>query len=138
MSSFIQDLISHPEERALPEKQLPEKVAVNQSPMTPRNRSEPYLVSYAQESLWFLDQFEPASPLYNIPQAIRLTGKLNIAVLQKTLETIVARHDALRTKFIAIDSRPVQVVENDSAFVMPVVNLSSMPKAERESEVRRR
>ncbi len=58
--------------------------------------------SFAQRRLWFLDQLEPDSPFYNIPAAIRLTGKLNIVALGQSLNEIVRRHQTLRTTFPAI------------------------------------
>jgi len=55
--------------------------------------------SFGQQRLWFLDRFEPNSPYYNIPSAVRLTGVLNAAVLERALNEVVRRHEILRTTF---------------------------------------
>ncbi|MGH7834015.1 MAG: condensation domain-containing protein, partial [Candidatus Binatia bacterium] len=54
-------------------------------------------LSFAQQRLWFLDQLEPNSPLYNVPRAIRIRGSLNRASFEQSLNEIVRRHEVLRT-----------------------------------------
>jgi len=66
--------------------------------------------SYAQRRMWFLDQFEPGSPYYNIPMAIRIKGKFDLEVFKKTINEIIKRHESLRTTFASIDGEPVQVI----------------------------
>lgn len=63
-------------------------------------------LSYAQQRLWFLAQMAPTSPAYNMPSAFRIRGKLNIQALEQALQTIVSRHESLRTAFVAIDGEP--------------------------------
>src|SRR5918994_6812467 len=67
-------------------------------------------LSFAQQRLWFLHRLDPASPAYNIPAALRLRGRLDVAALQRSLAEIARRHEALRTTFAEMDGRPVQVV----------------------------
>ena len=67
-------------------------------------------LSFAQRRLWFLDQFESNTALYNIPLALRLDGALDVNVLQRTLTEIVRRHNILRTSFSAQDGEPYQVI----------------------------
>src|SRR5215467_5823259 len=67
-------------------------------------------LSFAQQRLWFLDQYEPDNILYNLPSAIRLKGTLNVTALERSLNEIVRRHGALRTTFSIVDDRPVQVI----------------------------
>ena len=93
--------------------------------------------SFAQQRLWFLDQLEPESPLYNIPQAFRMSGALNLAALRQTFEAIVARHEALRTTFSAIEGIPMQCIAEKESISLPVVDLTGLPKADREGEITR-
>src|SRR5262249_37797376 len=65
-------------------------------------------VSSAQQRLWFIDQLEPGSPSYNVPSAIRLGGRLDVAALAASVDAIVRRHEVLRTTFVAADGRPMQ------------------------------
>src|SRR5262249_45101737 len=67
-------------------------------------------LSFAQQRLWFLDQLQPGSAFYNIPAALRLTGKLDVDALRRSLSEIVRRHESLRTTFEIVDGEPVQVI----------------------------
>ncbi|HYG62303.1 MAG TPA: amino acid adenylation domain-containing protein, partial [Thermoanaerobaculia bacterium] len=90
-------------------------------------------LSFAQQRLWFIDQLEPGSPLYNMPGALRAEGPLDGAVLARCLEEIVRRHEALRTVFAAPEGSPVQVIQPAGPFLLPVVDLSALPDSERET-----
>ncbi len=94
-------------------------------------------LSFAQQRLWFLDQLHPESPLYNFPVALRVTGPLNREALQRALSAIVARHEVLRTRFISIEGDAAQVISAPANVDLPVVDLSGMLKAARETEMRR-
>ncbi len=108
-------------------------------------------LSFAQQRLWFLDQLEPANPAYHIPVAVRLDGALDCEALRRSLGAMVRRHETLRTTFVSVDGRPVQVIApvHDDVGVgggdgravheppLPVVDLSGLPEAEREAAARR-
>ena len=98
---------------------------------------EEWPLSYAQRRLWFLDQLHPGSPLYNIPAAVRLRGKLDIDVLERSLEEIIRRHEVLRTVFHVVDGEPVQIAQPAAPFTLPVIDLADMDEAAREAEARR-
>ena len=70
----------------------------------------PLALSWAQQRLWFLDQFDGAGSAYHIAGALRLRGTLDHAALQATLDRIVARHEVLRTTFDGADGAAVQVI----------------------------
>src|SRR6187549_3657853 len=89
-------------------------------------------VSFAQQRLWFLDQLEPGSPFYNLPQVISIKGNLNVDALQRTVNEIVARHEALRTTFSAGPDGPTQLVAKTSTITIPVVDLTTIPASSRE------
>ncbi|HEX6912007.1 MAG TPA: amino acid adenylation domain-containing protein, partial [Longimicrobium sp.] len=67
-------------------------------------------LSFAQEGLWFVDRLDPGSSVYNVPFTTRLRGPLDAAALERALDEIVRRHGALRTRFVEVDSWPVQRV----------------------------
>src|SRR5690606_20500181 len=75
-------------------------------------------ISHAQRRLWFLDRLEPGNPVYNIPVAVRLRGRLDRVALERALQAIVARHDALRTTFAMENGEPVQVVHETLALAV--------------------
>ena len=90
-------------------------------------------LSFAQQRLWFLEQFEPGTPLYNIPLALRLSGHLNRRALRYALERIVARHEALRTTFVTIDGEARQRVTAPQPLPLPLIDLRVLPQETRES-----
>lgn len=69
--------------------------------------------SFAQERLWFLEKMQPGGALYNIAGAVRLKGDLDREALKWSLKEIVRRHEALRTSFVEIEARPLQVIHNE-------------------------
>ena len=107
------------------------------SPIVPVPRSGELPLSFAQQRLWFIDQLEPGSSVYNFPAAVRLKGPLNVAALKKSLDEIVKRHEALRTTFAIVDGRPVQVIAPRLTLTLPIVDLRELPQPEREREVQR-
>ncbi|MCA9937733.1 MAG: amino acid adenylation domain-containing protein, partial [Anaerolineales bacterium] len=85
------------------------------TPIPPAPRHQPLPLSFAQQRLWFLEQFEPGSA-YNVPSALRLSGPLNVAALEQSIATILRRHEILRTTFTVADREPVQVIHPPQPF----------------------
>jgi aspartate racemase len=94
-------------------------------------------LSFAQQRLWFLDQLKPCSPLYNLPTAVRLGGRLDREALSRAIQGIIARHESLRTCFIAEEGNPAQVVAPASAADLQVTDLTRCAAREREAELQR-
>ncbi len=103
----------------------------------PRDPSHPPPLSFAQERLWFLDQLQPGSALYNVPLAMRLAGDLDASALAAAVGGVVRRHEALRTTFAVAAGRPVQMVHAAGELVQPLIDLAALPPAGGEGEVRR-
>ncbi|MEC4812177.1 MAG: amino acid adenylation domain-containing protein [Scytonema sp. PMC 1069.18] len=87
-------------------------------------------LSFAQQRLWFLEQLEPNSATYHIPEVLWLQGDLNIAVLQQCLDTIVAYHEVLRTNFIASNGEPVQMIGEPRSVELKVINIEDCAETE--------
>jgi amino acid adenylation domain-containing protein len=106
-------------------------------PLVPAARGGRLPLSFSQQRLWFLDQLEPGSSVYNMPVALRLEGALRIEVLAAALAEIARRHESLRTRFERVDGEPVQVIEEPGRLRLPVVDLGSLARPLREREARR-
>ncbi|HEY4461127.1 MAG TPA: amino acid adenylation domain-containing protein, partial [Streptosporangiaceae bacterium] len=94
-------------------------------------------LSFAQQRLWFLDQFEPGSAEFVTPWAVRLRGRLDIGALNAALTGLVARHESLRTTFDSVDGHGVQVIHPPGPVRAPVLDLSALSAGERDAEVTR-
>jgi hypothetical protein len=94
-------------------------------------------VSFAQQQLWLVDRLAPGDFAYNLFRAWRLSGPLDAAVLRRSLDALVERHEVLRTTYAAVGGQPVQVIAPASPSTWPLVDLGSLPSPEREAEARR-
>jgi thioester reductase-like protein/FkbH-like protein len=94
-------------------------------------------VSAAQESLWYLDRLQPGAAAYHVVQAVRLRGRLDVPVLERSLNDIVRRHESLRTTFPAPEGRPVQQILREATLALPVIDLTDASESGREAEAQR-
>ncbi|MBE8992730.1 condensation domain-containing protein, partial [Nostoc sp. LEGE 12450] len=99
----------------------------------PRAENAEITLSFAQQRLWFLDQFEPNSASYNIPFGLRLLGNLNQAALEQSLVEIIHRHEALRTNFITVDGQAAQIIQTQPNWSVAVVDLKHLPLTEQKT-----
>ncbi|WP_327070517.1 non-ribosomal peptide synthetase [Kitasatospora sp. NBC_01302] len=88
-------------------------------------------VSGLQRGLWFLDQLTPGSPAYNIPWVLDLDGPVELAILQQALDTILARHEALRTTFATDRDEPCQLVHAELPVRIALTDLTALPAEQR-------
>jgi len=102
---------------------------------TLRNHDLP--LSFAQQRIWFKNQIEPDNPAYNMFGALRLSGRLDAAALEQSINEIVARHEPLRTTFGVVDGQPVQIIAGSLRLSIPITNLSTLDATAREAEVLR-
>ncbi len=105
-------------------------------PLGPVDRRGGSPLSFSQERLWFIDQLEPGGGAYNIPSAVRLSGSLAVPALAACLSEIARRHEVLRTRFIAVEGGPRQVVAAPAPVALPVVDLAALPPRRRAAEAR--
>jgi amino acid adenylation domain-containing protein len=106
--------------------------------ITPVSRDGQLPLSFAQQRLWFLEQLEPGSPLYNCPGAAKLNGSLDVAALEQSLNQLIRRHESLRTRFATVAGEPVQLISDEWQVRLDVEDISHWNERERAAEVERR
>ncbi|TBV01689.1 condensation domain-containing protein, partial [Stutzerimonas kirkiae] len=92
-------------------------------------------LSYAQQRQWFLWQLEPESTAYNMPTALRFKGELDIEALRSSFETLIARHEPLRTTFRQDGEQAVQVIQPGIDFALAQEELDDASEALIQSKV---
>jgi amino acid adenylation domain-containing protein len=91
-------------------------------------------LSFAQQRLWYLQQFEPDSSSNNMPIVVRFTGSLRVDLLRKSFQSLIQRHEVLRTKFPSVNGQATLVIEPDVDIDLPVIDLRHLATEERSSE----
>ena len=91
-------------------------------------------LSFSQQRLWFLDQWLPDDPFYNIPVPLRLIGCLDAGALEHALNETIRRHDVLRASFPSDGGRPVQAIAPSLMVELPLVDLSTLTDSEQDIE----
>ena len=86
--------------------------------------------SWAQQRLWFLEQLEGASAAYNVSVVIRLDGLLDQSALRLSLNSLVERHEMLRTTFVSIEGEPRQRIAANGSVHLEAVDLRDLGEAE--------
>ncbi|GAA2688498.1 non-ribosomal peptide synthetase [Streptomyces violaceolatus] len=116
-----------------------DRAAGARAPLTARPRPERVPLSPAQQRLWFLHQFEGPSATYNMPTALRLSGPVDRAALERAIGDVLVRHESLRTVFAADDGGSWQVVlpADRAAGRLDVVDVTAGEVAERVGEAAR-
>lgn len=104
-------------------------------PLERQGRPEHLPLSYAQQRLWFVNKLQGSSAEYNLPEALRLRGGLNLRALRYATDLIVERHESLRTHFVEMDGEPVQVIKPSLKIEIPLENLSHLPEQAQQERV---
>lgn len=89
-------------------------------------------LSFGEQRLWFLNQLEPGNSAYNVPEAMRLMGPLQVECLERAIGEIVRRHESLRTTFALVNGQPMQIVAPTVPTRLDISDLSRLPEPERE------
>ncbi|HEV2149199.1 MAG TPA: non-ribosomal peptide synthase/polyketide synthase [Longimicrobiaceae bacterium] len=116
---------------------LGEGAGTHAPPIVPAPRDRPLPLSYAQQRLWFLHQMDPESSAYHVPFVLRVRGALDAGGLQRALEEVVRRHEALRTVISSDGGDAAQVVLEAVPPILRTADLRALPEDEREAELRR-
>jgi hypothetical protein len=107
----------------------------------PIRRRDPSIVrpplSFAQQRLWFVQKLEPHNVAYNMPLSVRLSGSLNVEILEQSLSEVVRRHEILRTTFAEFDGQPVQIISPPQQVNFDVIDLRGLAKVAQADEVTR-
>ncbi len=106
-------------------------------PLLSVDRQQDLPLSFGQQRLWFVHQFDPSSSANNVPVTIRLTGKLDLRALEQSIHEIGMRHETLRTRFPTVDGNPIQAIAPDFPNTIPLIDLQALAPAERQDEARR-
>lgn len=108
-------------------------------PLEPVPREGVLRASFAQERMWFLHRMDPTDSRYHLPAAVDLRGRLRLAALRQAMATVVARHEALRTRFAVDDGAPVQRIDAapDRPLAIPIADLEGLSTGDRMAEARR-
>ncbi|GCE28515.1 hypothetical protein KDA_39990 [Dictyobacter alpinus] len=107
--------------------------ALSRPPLLPVDRNRPLPLSFAQQRLWFLHQFDPTTLAYHLPVALQLQGTLQLAALTQSFQQLLDRHEILRTTLHSQDGETFQQIEPSSTFLLPLVDLTGLPPAEQSS-----
>ncbi|MCC6605387.1 MAG: non-ribosomal peptide synthetase, partial [Anaerolineae bacterium] len=119
--------LSPDEQRALLQKLLQEKKA--------KKPDKTAVLSFGQERLWFLHQLDSNNAAYNLRTAVRLQGHLDIAALSQSIQTVVNRHESLRTKIVADNGRAQQQIQPHLDVPLPITDLTGLTGAVQETAV---
>jgi amino acid adenylation domain-containing protein len=107
-------------------------------PIVPVDHSIPQPLSFAQQRLWFLDQFDPGNLAYSMPGAFRIEGKLNVKAFEQALQTVVQRHAVLRSQVVLVDDQPCQVLTTGEGWSLAQREMLNLSEAARHEKVRER
>jgi amino acid adenylation domain-containing protein len=92
-------------------------------------------LSFAQERLWFLDQLEPGNPVYNLASAYRISGQLDVATLERSLNEIGRRHETLRMIFPSAGGKPNLIIRESLPLALKVVDLRALRHSPQEAAI---
>ncbi|WP_414513679.1 amino acid adenylation domain-containing protein [Nostoc sp. PCC 9305] len=111
LAEIVEDMIGAPSQQ---QQIIPKRSQLNHVPL-----------SFSQQRLWFIEQLQPDSTIYNFPMVLRLNGQLNVEALEQSINEIIKRHEILRTTFNILDGQPVQIIAPAWNLQLSLVDLTS-------------
>jgi alpha-ketoglutarate-dependent taurine dioxygenase len=141
MMSELEDLSKlSPNKRRLFEMLLQESRSKSQSISQPVRRqiaSELQPLSFAQHRIWFAEQLQSGSSIYNLTAGVELKGALAVIVLEQSFNEIIRRHEMLRSTFVTIEGNPAQIVNPSQPMSLPLVDLSGLSRQQQQEQASR-
>ncbi|NOS75462.1 MAG: amino acid adenylation domain-containing protein [Methyloglobulus sp.] len=137
-------LVSHksnlsPAKQAVLEKYLKARIkGPHFSAGIPKKNAAIAPLSFAQKRLWLLCQLEPNSAAYNIPTALKISGKIDLSAMEKAVNEIIRRHEILRTRFVTVAEQPQQLIVPEITISIPIEDISEFPDGLVDSEIQNR
>jgi acyl carrier protein len=122
----LRRLFEHPTVAQLAEELQREAGEASVPALVKVERGDGLPLSFAQQRLWFLDQLEPGSTAYNMPGAIRISGALDVAALERSLAAVVNRHESLRSRFEEREGQPRQVIAAEVKIELRALDLNAL------------
>lgn len=95
-------------------------------------------LTFGQERTWIMEQMRPGTGALNIAAGVRASGPLDLEILERSMNGIIQRHDALRTSFKTSAGQPVQVIHPRRSIGIEEIDLRGAPAAEREAAAEER
>ncbi len=107
-------------------------------PILSGERPSPLPLALSQQRLWIVDRLDPGNVAYNMPAALRFHGKLDEQALKRALQTIIERHESLRTCFKDIHGQAIQQIDDACLWEMPITDLSETDALKQEEQIKTR
>jgi amino acid adenylation domain-containing protein len=136
--TILEAIVADPQQRLSQVSLMKESERHQEPPLQHIPRSGDLPLSFSQQRLWFIDQLEPGSALYNASRAFRIGGTLKVEALERSLIEIARRHEVLRSTFAMAEGRPRQTISPAPVLTLPVVDLADCPDNRIEEEALRR
>lgn len=93
--------------------------------------------SAAQEAFFYLEKLFPSHPAFNVPVRFRLDGALDLSLLRSAFDSLAARHEGLRTRFVEDDGKLLQVIAAETTFPIPLTDISHLTGGDLDAEIDR-
>ncbi|MBQ4800953.1 amino acid adenylation domain-containing protein [Pseudoalteromonas sp. MMG006] len=101
------------------------------------DREQPLLLSYAQQRLWLVERMRGPSAQNNMPGALRLKGSLDYSALESAFNSLVLRHEVLRTHFVEQGGEIVQLISDSSELIVEQHQITETEQSDIESALRK-